>query len=241
MSRNSSAARLTHILYIGREDPGYEKVWQAIGQEGANVVFARTQTMGLDLARRLQPAIVVINPLNSHFSGERLCRELKRRLPQARRVLICDRSENQHIECEDRLVRPFTPRRLRETMGKALSSLAPPVLKAGPIELNLTTRVVKSPQGQARLTPKQCELLATFLQRPNQVISRESLMSDIWETHYLGDTRTLDVHIHWLREKIEEDPTRPGLLVTVRGVGYRLVIAPSAARAARQADQQLQM
>ncbi len=59
------------------------------------------------------------------------------------------------------------------------------------------------------LTPKQCHLLAIFMQRPNQVISREDLMKEIWDTHYLGDTRTLDVHIRWLREKIEADPTRP--------------------------------
>ena len=236
MSRNSSAAKPIHILYIGREDPGYDKVWQAIEQEGVNVVFARTQTMGLELARQMQPAIVVINPLNAHFSGERLCRALRRSLPQARRVLISERTDNQHIECEDRLVRPFTPRRLRETMGKALNTLAPPALKAGQIELNLMTRVVQGPLGPAHLTPKQCELLAIFMQRPNQVVSRENLMSEIWETHYLGDTRTLDVHIRWLREKIEPDPTRPTMLVTVRGVGYKLVVAPHGARAAGEGD-----
>jgi two-component system, OmpR family, phosphate regulon response regulator PhoB len=63
------------------------------------------------------------------------------------------------------------------------------------------------------------------MHRPNQVISREDLMREIWETHYLGDTRTLDVHIRWLREKIEANPTRPRLLVTQRGVGYKLVMS----------------
>lgn len=222
MSRNSGA-KPAQILYIGREDPGYEKVWQSIEQEGIGLAFARTQSMGLQLARELQPNIVVVNPTNSHFSGERLCRALGRKLPQVRRVLLIDRGLGRQIECEERLVRPFTPKKLRETLTNILDSLDPHVLKIGDIELDQMTRMLQTPHGETHLTPKQTHLLAVFMQRPNQVISREELMKEIWDTHYLGDTRTLDVHIRWLREKIETDPTRPAVVVTVRKVGYRLV------------------
>lgn len=222
MSRNSGAKH-AQILYIGREDPGYEKVWQSIEQEGIDVVFARTQTSGLQLARELKPSIIVINPTNSHFSGERLCATLRHKLPQARRVLLVDRGEGKQIEADERLVRPFTPKKLRETLSKCLDSLAPHVLHAGQVELDMIARIVRSPQGVARLTPKQCHLLAIFMQRPNQVISRGDLMREIWDTHYLGDTRTLDVHIRWLREKIETQPARPTVLVTVRKIGYKMV------------------
>ena len=71
------------------------------------------------------------------------------------------------------------------------------------------------------------------MQRPNQVISREDLMKEIWDTHYLGDTRTLDVHIRWLREKIEDDPTHPTVLVTVRKIGYKMVADVPGAPAGR--------
>ncbi len=222
MSRNSGA-KPAQILYIGREDPGYEKVWQSFEQDGVVVTFAHTQTLGLQLARDLKPSIVVISPTNSHFSGERLSVTLRHKLPQARRVLLVDRGEGKQIEAEERLVRPFTPKKLRDTLGKLLDGLSPHLLKVGPVELDVNTRIVRSPQGETHLTPKQCHLLAIFMQRPNQVISREDLMKEIWDTHYLGDTRTLDVHIRWLREKIEVDATHPTLLVTVRKIGYKMV------------------
>ncbi len=224
MSRNSTT-RPAQILYIGHEDPGYEKVWQSIEQEGIGLAFARTQSTGLQLARELQPNIVVVNPTNSHFSGERLCVELRRKLPQVRRLLLIDRGQGKQIECEERLVRPFTPKKLRETLVKLMDALSPHVLKIGEIELNQMTRLLRSPQGEVHLTPKQAHLLAIFMQRPNQVISREELMKEIWDTQYLGDTRTLDVHIRWLREKIEATPTHPAVLLTVRKIGYKLAIS----------------
>lgn len=226
MSRNSGA-KPAQILYIGREDSSYEKVWQGIEQEGVGVAFARTQTLGLQLARELQPNVVIINPTNSHFSGERLSVALRHKAPQARRVVLVDRGEGKRIECEERLVRPFTGKKLRDTIIRLLESLAPHALKVGALELDTITRTVRSPQGVAHLTPKQCQLLAIFMQRPNQVISREDLMKEIWDTHYLGDTRTLDVHIRWLREKIEGDPMKPAILLTVRKIGYKLVSAPA--------------
>lgn len=229
MSRNSGA-KPAQILYIGREDSSYERVWQSLEQEGIGVAFARTQTLGLQLARELQPNVVVINPSNSHFSGQRLSIALRHKTPQARRILLADRGEGKLIECEERLVRPFTGKKLRETLTRMLESLAPHVIKVGPIELDTISRVVRSPQGAGHLTPKQCQLLAIFMQRSNQVISREDLMKEIWDTHYLGDTRTLDVHIRWLREKIEADPMKPAFLLTVRKIGYKLVstAAPAA-------------
>lgn len=212
------------ILYIGRVDTHYDKVWRDLQQEGAKVIFARTQTMGLQVARDTLPNIVVVNTTNSHFSGERLCRLLGSRLPQTKRLLITEQGEGAHIECEERLNRPFTVRKLRDTLRKLADRVAPHVLRAGQVELDLISRVVIGPLGRVHLTPKQCQLLAMFLQRPNQVISRSDLMQEIWDTHYLGDTRTLDVHIRWLREKIEPDPTRPNVLVTHRGIGYKLIV-----------------
>ncbi len=230
MGRNLTA-RSVQILYIGRIESSYERVWQGIQQEGGKVAFARTQVAGLQLARELQPSIIIINTINSHFSGDRLCKTLGRRLPQACRLLLTERGEGGETECEERLVRPFTNRKLRDTIRRLGESVVPNILQAGPIELDIVSRVVVTPLGRAHLTPKQCKLLAEFMLRPNQVISRQALMQDIWETHYLGDTRTLDVHIRWLRERIESDPMHPTLLITQRGVGYKLVV-PACERAA---------
>lgn len=72
------------------------------------------------------------------------------------------------------------------------------------------------------LTPKEFELLLLFMQNPGRVLSRRTIMEEVWHTSYLGDTRTLDVHIRWLRQKIEPDPSHPQILRTQRGVGYVL-------------------
>lgn len=225
MVRNANNKPI-QILYIGRPDIQYDKLWRDLQEDGAMISFARTQTTGLHLARDLQPNIVVINTTNSYFSGDRLCRLLGSRLPQAKRLLITEQGEGLNIGCEARLNRPFTVRKLREVLRKLMDQVVPHVLRAGQVELDLISRVVISPLGRVHLTPKQCQLLAIFLQRPNQVISRSDLMHEIWDTRYLGDTRTLDVHIRWLREKIEVNPTDPVLLVTYRGIGYKLVVPP---------------
>ena len=222
MGRNTNA-KAVQILYIGRSDPNFEKVWQGFQSDGVNFASAGTQTSGLQMAREIRPNIIVVNTANSHFSGTYLCKVLGRRLPGAQRLAIVERGENDDIACEQRLAKPFTVRKLRDTVRVMLEATVPHTLRAGTIELDQVSRLVSGQQGRHHLTPKQCELLALFIQHPNQVISRRELMEHIWKTGYLGDTRTLDVHIRWLREKIELDPNRPQVLVTRRGVGYVLV------------------
>jgi DNA-binding response OmpR family regulator len=216
-------AKTVQILYIGKPDPAYDKVWEQFQRESIGVAFAATQKAGLEKAAELQPQVIVVNPSNVSFSADRLCRSLPRRLPNVRRVAILDRPQDD-IPCELSLVRPFTIRKLRDTLCKLLEESAPHIVYAGALQLDVIAKKVTGPAGQHHLTPKQCNLLATFMRRPNQVISRKELMDLIWDTEYLGDTRTLDVHIRWLREKVEVDPKRPTLLVTRRGVGYVLAM-----------------
>jgi DNA-binding response OmpR family regulator len=212
------------VLYVGRMDPNYDLLWQQFQREGLAFSFARTQQDGLQMAFQLQPQIVVVNTTNSHFSGDRLCRTLGRRLPSVQRLLITEANGGANVPCEIHLCRPFTVRKLRESVLKLLEAAAPHILRAGSLQLDLVTRVVIGPKGHYRLTPKGCSLLAGFMRRPNQVLSRKDLMERIWETAYLGDTRTLDVHVRWLRERIEPNPKAPILLITERGIGYRLAI-----------------
>ncbi len=90
------------------------------------------------------------------------------------------------------------------------------------LRLNLNTREVRTTRGAAQLKPKEAALLRLLIQRHDRDVTRREIMQEIWETSYVVDTRTLDVHVRWLREKIEADPAHPALLVTVRNVGYRL-------------------
>lgn len=98
---------------------------------------------------------------------------------------------------------------------------APQVLTVDDLRLDLKNRELQNGHGTIRLTPKECRLLATFMRYPNKVLSHKFIMREVWETDYIGDMRTLQVHVSWLRRKIEENPRRPIRLRTVRGVGYR--------------------
>jgi DNA-binding response OmpR family regulator len=83
------------------------------------------------------------------------------------------------------------------------------------------TRVLRKGRARYRLRPKEAALLALFMRNPGRVLTRREIMKAVWDTDYVGDTRTLNVHVRWLRLKIEDDPGKPRLLRTVRGVGYR--------------------
>ena len=104
---------------------------------------------------------------------------------------------------------------------KKRQAQAPQVLAVDGLRLNLKTKELQNGHGVIHLTPKECQLLATFMRYPNRVLSHKFLMREVWETDYIGDTRTLQVHVSWLRRKIERNPRQPIRLRTVRGVGYR--------------------
>jgi len=93
-------------------------------------------------------------------------------------------------------------------------------VRCGPILLDLSLRTVVTPNGQYTMTPKQCALLKLLIDHHGEVVKRRQIMERVWETSYLDDTRTLDVHIRWLRECIEANPSKPIYLKTVRGIGY---------------------
>ena len=117
---------------------------------------------------------------------------------------------------------PFTVQKLANRIKPLLPGDGKNVIHAGPIRLDLEHKRVRSLGKNARLTPRLAILLQILLQHRGEVIERKELFKKVWDTNYTGDTRTLDVHISWLRRAIEIDADHPKFLHTVRGVGYRL-------------------
>ena len=120
------------------------------------------------------------------------------------------------------LVHPFTARKLLNRVARLLPGDERYTLSAGPLKLNIAQRKVIAHGKEARLTPKQAKLLEVFIRNAGRLMTRKALIRQVWHTDYTGDTRTLDVHISWLRRAIEVDPKRPHLIRTIRGMGYRL-------------------
>ncbi len=174
-------------------------------------------------ATKGRPDLIVLNGLLAPAQAVELARQLQEKASGARVIavvpstdLTCDGDD---ITClstvptEDELVR----------LGKEGRSRKPRVLRVGKIALDLETRRLDVDGVSSILTPKQFKLLGLFMSRPGQVLTRKQIMKEVWDTDYTGDTRTLDVHIHWVREKLRDVPGQPKYLQTVRRVGYRLV------------------
>ncbi len=168
--------------------------------------------------------LIILDGLSAPDQAVELARHLQREASSARVVAIVpsvhlarDNGSTlylDHVPTEDELVAW-----LREEDASSRAR----VLRVGKIALDLDARRLDVDGEVSVLTPKQFKLLSLFMSHPGEILTRKQLMKEVWETDYTGDTRTLDVHIHWVREKLRDVPGEPRYLQTVRRVGYRFV------------------
>jgi DNA-binding response OmpR family regulator len=200
----------------------------ALQRRKYEVVRATTARQAIKQARLIRPQLIVLDSTTQRMDGVRICHDLRAQLKDAIILLLmhADLKTDSGSDADYVLREPFTARKLLNRIARMLPGEQQDILQVGDITLNLANRCVRTGKTEYQLTPKQSQLLALFMRQVDEVVSRRVLMKNVWETDYMGDTRTLDVHIRWLREIIEADPSRPCTLVTVRGVGYKL-ISPS--------------
>ena len=182
---------------------------------------------GSDALLRLDeagPDIMVVNAASLGSTGVRICQSLREKQDEHLPIiLILEADKIVDKSAADVVLNlPFTVQKLVNRIKPLLPGDGTNVIHAGPIRLDIEHRRVKSLAKNSRLTPRLVSLLQILLQHRGEVIEREELFRQVWETNYTGDTRTLDVHISWLRRAIEMDPDHPHFLHTIRGVGYRL-------------------
>jgi two-component system alkaline phosphatase synthesis response regulator PhoP len=198
----------------------------SLESKGYGVIRASNGKEASSRIRNDTPALVVIDCTTLHTDGLKICSDLRSHSDAVPIVLVVRQGTDlDQINCADTtLVRPFTPRKLLNRIMRLLPNGTGEVLQSGHLTLNIDNRCLWVGKAEHHLTPMQTRLLEAFLRRPGEVLSREYLMKNVWKTSYTGDTRTIEVHIRWLRKIIESDASRPKLLQTIRGVGYRLVI-----------------
>jgi DNA-binding response OmpR family regulator len=173
----------------------------------------------------VEPDLAVINAASLRTTGSRICSSLRGSLNGSPILLIAAESQgiNKMEGANQVLVLPFTIRKLVNRVRALIPKESDDAIRAGPITLYPDRQVVRcAGSGPRQLTPRLTEILKMLMERRGEAIDRNELFRKVWETDYVGDTRTLDVHISWLRKKIEEDPSNPKLLKTIRGMGYRL-------------------
>jgi DNA-binding response OmpR family regulator len=217
--------REVKILLVEGRSAGSESWAPWVLKEGLDIRVVHTGRSALETGGAYDPHLVIFDGASMRSTGVRSCRRLRRELGETPIILTRGEGEDldESAEADIYLQAPFTARKLLNRIRILLPAdeTEEQIVRCGTLTLFLGKRSVEvSGQGEQRLTPKQSRLLEEFLRHPNIVVSRLQLMQNVWETEYVGDTRTLDVHIRWLREIIEADPSNPQLLQTVRGQGY---------------------
>jgi DNA-binding response OmpR family regulator len=181
------------------------------------------------------PDAIVLNALSLHSPGVRIARQLKLGMPGVPLIHLLFRSgEESPAESPADAVfcPPFTSRKLISAIKRLLrpvqaETTPDSLLHCGHVTMNLSRRILIIDGHETPLTPKLAALVEAFLRHPGETLDRRWLMERVWNTDYMEDTRTLDVHVRWFRRVIEPNPNQPRYLKTVRGVGYRLEIDSS--------------
>jgi DNA-binding response OmpR family regulator len=202
---------------------------KTLEKHGYSVLRAVNGKQAVARAKEANPPLAVIDPSSLRINGARLSQMLRRAVDSIHILWVLDEGA---ILSEDgvadlTLERPITTRKLLNRVRKLMPKPATHILCAGNFTFDVENREVSKEGRKQRVTPKQAKLLEALMRNPSQVLSRRYLMKHVWNTDYLGDTRTLDVHIRWVREAIEDNPSAPRYLHTVRGVGYRFELPES--------------
>lgn len=237
------------ILVVDDEAVLIETIAYNLEQAGYQVITAADGASALEAAQREVPDLIILDIMLPEMDGLEVCRQLRRESSSATTPIMMLTAKDEEIDkvvglevgADDYVTKPFGRRellaRVRALLRRAeytpatteehfaqegVGEVPRPSreLIAGPLRIDLAGRRVICRGQELELQPKQFDLLTYFVRNRGTVLTRDQLLHNVWGYDYLGDTRTVDVHVRWLREKIEEDPANPRLIQTVRGVGY---------------------
>jgi DNA-binding response OmpR family regulator len=228
------------ILVVEDELSLQETLAYNLKKEGYGVETAGDGRAALEAARKLKPDLIVLDIMLPEMDGFEVARILRKETSAAILMLTArddeiDRVVGLEVGADDYLTKPFSMRELiarvkaqlrrarllREELGKSVEETPHETLTFDNLTINLTRREVILNDKPIQLKPKEYELLLFLAEHRRQMLSREFILERVWGWDFIGDSRTVDVHVRWLRQKIEENSSEPKRIVTVRGGGYR--------------------
>lgn len=224
------------VLVVEDEDSFVEALTVGLGREGFRVQVAKDGAQALDLFDAVDPDLVLLDVMLPKVSGIDVCRELRSR-SQVPIIMVTakgaeiDTVVGLEVGADDYVTKPYRMRelvaRMRAVMRRSPNGEAPApptdgeVLQVGEVVLDPERHEVRIRGEEVSLPLKEFELLALLLAHAGRVLTRDTLIDRIWGHDYVGDTKTLDVHIKRLRAKVEPDPGNPASIITIRGLGYK--------------------
>ena len=223
-------------VLVVEDDPNLlETLKYNLKKESYDVVTAVDGEQALGVARKEKPDLIILDIMLPKLSGFEVCRILRKEMTAPILMLTAKADETDkivglEIGADDYVTKPFSVRELiariramlRRTQIMDTQLHEDRTIRIGDIQVDISRHQALLQESVLDLTPKEFDLLAFLAKNKGLVFSREQLLEKVWGYDYAGDTRTIDVHIRWLRQKIEADPSNPKYLVTVRGTGYKL-------------------
>jgi two-component system response regulator RegX3 len=222
------------VLVVEDEESFSDALSYMLRKEGFEVSVAATGTQAMTEFDRTGADIVLLDLMLPEMSGTEVCRQLRSKshvpiIMVTARDSEIDKVVGLEIGADDYVTKPYSPRELvariravlRRQIGGETGDLTPPTLAAGPVRMDVDRHVVTVAGDAVQLPLKEFELLELLLRNAGRVLTRGQLIDRVWGADYVGDTKTLDVHVKRLRSKVEPEPSTPRYIVTVRGLGYK--------------------
>jgi two-component system response regulator RegX3 len=224
---------VSRILVVEDEESYSDPLSYLLRREGYEVAVAETGPAALAQFDKNGADLVLLDLMLPGLSGVDVCRQLRQRSSVPVIMLTAKDSEidkvvGLEIGADDYVTKPYSSRELLARIKAVLrrlsepEELVPPTLESGPVRMDVERHTVTVSGVATSLPLKEFELLEMLLRNAGRVLTRMQLIDRVWGSDYVGDTKTLDVHVKRLRSKLEPDPSHPRLLVTVRGLGYKL-------------------
>ena len=227
----TTLSRAGLILFVEDEPAISEPFSRALERAGFEPVVIRTAAEAIDAAQRLEPDLVLLDLNLPDGDGRDVCRELRRGsdvpiVMLTARGTETDRVVGLEMGADDYVVKPFSGAevisRIRAVLRRSRQRQAPePVIEIGDVVVDVPGRIATHAGAELELTRKEFDLLAELARHSGHVVSREDLMTRVWDTNWFGSTKTLDVHVGALRRKLGDVAAEPTHIETVRGVGFR--------------------
>lgn len=223
------------ILIVDDEKPIVDSIKYTLYKEGYNVVVSYDGEDALEKVKKENPDLIILDIMLPKLSGLEVCRII-RRTSNVPIIMLTAKGEDMdrvvglELGADDYVAKPFSMRELvarikavlRRAKVSSSQSKAKEKLEFDEVVIDIKGRIVLKRGNPVDLSPKEFDLLVTLAENEGRVMSREYLLTHVWGDDFYGDDRTVDVHIRWLREKLEDDPSNPKYIQTVRGIGYIL-------------------
>jgi DNA-binding response OmpR family regulator len=227
---------MPHIVIIEDDPLISEPVARALGRAGYDTTIANTGKTGIEIVLSQKPDLVLLDIMLPEMDGWEVCKAIRETnlVPIVMLTALneeIDRVLGLELGADDYITKPFSTRELIARIKAMLrrvefdrTGLTPEQSTTwGDIRIDLSQRRIFKNSQPIDLRYKEFELLTLLISHPGEIVTRAEIFDKVWGTDWLGDMRTLDVHIRWLREKLEDDPSNPRYIQTVRGVGYRFI------------------